>query len=66
LASSAGYSRLLALCFTAIIGVILWWGVLADPSGGLKPPGAGSVVYVVVVIGVAALLAYADRKGDSS
>jgi len=52
--------------FTLVIGLILWLGVLKDPDGGFAAPGAGSIVYVAVVVGVAAFLAYVDRKGDSS
>jgi hypothetical protein len=45
-----------------IIGLILWVGVLSDSSGRLTMPGTGSILYVAAVIGIAALLAYADRK----
>jgi hypothetical protein len=48
--------------FIMIIGLILWVGVLSDSSGRLTMPGTGAILYVAVVIGVASLLAYRDRK----
>jgi hypothetical protein len=45
---------------------MLWIGVLSDPSGRLRMPGMGSIIYVAAVIGVAAFLAYADRNRDSA
>jgi hypothetical protein len=63
-AKSAAFPRWLTVPFTLIIALILWLGVLADPSGRLKAPGAGSVVYVVAVVGVAVFLAYTDRNAD--
>jgi hypothetical protein len=48
------------------MGLILWLGVLSDPSGKLRPPGTGSILYVASVIGVAAYLAYTDRGRDST
>jgi hypothetical protein len=60
------FPRWLAVPFTLIIGLILWLGVLADPSGRLEKPGAGSILYVIAVVGVAVFLAYTDRDGDSS
>jgi len=65
-AASAKFPRWITVPCTLIVGLILWLGVLADPSGHLRTPGAGSILYVVAVIGVAAFLAYTDRKGDSS
>ena len=65
-AKSAAFPRWITVPFTLIIALILWLGVLADPTGRLKPPGAGSVVYVVAVVGVAAFLAYADRNAEPS
>jgi hypothetical protein len=47
------------------MGLILWLGVLSDPSGKLRPPGVGSILYLASVIGVAGYLAYADRGRDS-
>jgi hypothetical protein len=59
MARSHNGSRWIAVSFVMIIGLILWLGVLSIP-------GPGSIVYVVAVIGVAALLAYADRKRNAS
>jgi len=49
-----------------IIGLMLWIGVLSDPSGKLRMPGKGSILYVGVVIGVAAFLAYKEWSKDSA
>lgn len=64
-AKSASFPLWITVPFILIIGLILWLGVLADPSGHLRMPGAGSILYLVAVIGVAVFLAYADRNGDS-
>jgi hypothetical protein len=58
------FPRWITVTFILIIGWILWVGVLSDSSGRLTIPGPGSIVYVAAVIGVAALLAYVDRKRD--
>ncbi len=52
---TAAYPRWLTILFILVIGLILWMGVLSMP-------GIDSIMYVAVVIGVVALLAYADRK----
>jgi hypothetical protein len=65
-AKSVAFPRWITILFILIIALMLWLGVLSDPSGNLRTPGTGSVLYVVAVIGVAAFLAYTDRNGDSS
>ena len=45
-----------------LIGLILLLGALADDSGKLRMPGAGSVLYLAAVIGVAAVLFYPRRS----
>ncbi len=45
--------------FVLIVGFMLWIGVLS--SGSL-----GSILYVAAVIGVAAFLAYTDRKNATN
>ncbi len=57
----AGFPRWITIPFILIIGSILWIGVLSDSSGHLAVPDADSILYVVAVIGVVILLAYADR-----
>ena len=66
LAKSASFPRWVTVPFVLIIGLMLWLGVLSDPSGKLARPGIGSVLYVAGVIGVAAFLAYADRNRNTS
>ena len=63
---SVAFPRWITVPFVLLVGFMLWIGVLADPSGKLRMPGIGSIFYVVVVIGVAAFLAYADRNRDSA
>jgi hypothetical protein len=53
---SGDWRRWITIPFVVVVGVILWEGVLSMP-------GADSILYAAVVIGIAALLAYADRKG---
>lgn len=65
-AKSVAFPRWITVPFVLIIGLMLWIGVLSDPSGKLAMPGIGSIFYVVAVIAVAAFLAYTDRNGDSS
>jgi hypothetical protein len=60
---SAALPRWVTIPFVLIIGSILWIGVLSDSSGHLIIPGVDSILYIAAVIGVAVLLAYADRKG---
>ncbi len=64
-AKSAWFPRWIKLPFVLIIGLMLWVGVLSDPSGKPRLPGMGSILYVAAVIGVAVFLAYADRNRDS-
>jgi hypothetical protein len=64
-AKSARFPRSITVAFILIMGLILWLGVLADPSGHLRRPGVGSILYLAGVIGVTAFLAYADRNGSS-
>jgi hypothetical protein len=64
-AKSARFPPWIAIPFILIIGLILWLGVLSDPSGHLRTPGAGPLLYAAAVIGVAAFLAHADRNRDS-
>jgi|HubBroStandDraft_4_1064222.scaffolds.fasta_scaffold2144448_1 drug/metabolite transporter (DMT)-like permease len=63
---SSSFPRWITVPFVLIIGLILWLGVLSDPSGKLRAPGAGSILYVAAVIAAAGYLAYADRSRDSS
>jgi hypothetical protein len=65
LAKSTSFPRWITVPFVLIIGLMLWLGVLSDPSGKLATPGIGSVLYVAGVIGVAAFLAYADRNRNT-
>jgi hypothetical protein len=65
LVKSASFPRWITVSFVLIIGLMLWLGVLSDPSGTLRIPGIGSIFYLVTVVGVTAFLAYADRNGDS-
>lgn len=65
-AKSVAFPRWIGAPFVLVIGFMLWIGVLADPSGKLKMPGPGSILYLAPVIAVAAYLAYADRTGNSS
>ena len=58
----AGLPRWITIPFILIIGLILWIGVLSDSSGHLTMPDADSILYVVAVVAVAVLLAYADRR----
>jgi hypothetical protein len=60
------FPRTILAAFVVIIGLMLWMGVLSDPSGDLRTPGIGSILYVAAVIGLAALLAHADRHRDSA
>jgi len=53
--ASVSLPRWITIPFILVIGLILWVGVLSDSSGD-------SVLYVVAVIGVVLLLAYADRR----
>jgi hypothetical protein len=63
---SASFPRWITVPFVLIMGLLLWLGVLSDPSGKLRTPGMGSILYVAIVIGVAGYLAYADRSRDST
>src|SRR5580704_9915292 len=63
---SASFPRWITVSFVLIIGIMLWLGVLSDPSGELRMPGKGSILYVGAVIGLAAYLAYADSSRDSA
>ena len=65
-ANPVHFSRWMTIPFIVIIGLIVWIGVLSDSSGRLTMPGLDSMLYVGAVIGVAALLAYADRKRNAS
>jgi hypothetical protein len=63
-AKSVAFPRWMAVAFVLIVGFMLWIGVLSDPSGKLRMPGVGAILYAAAVIGVAAFLAYADRNRD--
>lgn len=65
-AKSVAFPVWITIPFVLIIGLILWLGVLSDPSGKLRMPGIGSIFYVAAVICVAAFLAYSDLKRDSA
>ena len=65
-AKSVAFPRWATVPFVLIVGLMLWIGVLSDPSGKLRMPGIGSIFYVAAVIGVALFLAYADRNRDSA
>ena len=60
-ANSAVFLRWIIAAFVLIVGFLLWIGVLSDPSGRLSSD-AGSILYVAVVVGIAALVAFADRN----
>ena len=60
--TAAGFPRWITIPFILIIGLILWTGVLSDSTGHLTVQDVDSILYVVAVIGVAGLLAYADRR----
>jgi hypothetical protein len=59
------FPRWITVPFVLIFGLILWLGVVSDPAGRLAAPCTGSILYLLAVIGVGALLAYADRDEDS-
>jgi hypothetical protein len=63
---TAGFPRWITVPFILIIGLILWIGVLSDSSGHLTVPDEDSILYVVAVVGVVILLAYADRRRSLS
>ena|ERR1700676_2161122 len=65
-AKSVAFPQWITIPFILLIGLMLWIGVLSDPSGKLRMPGMGSIFYAAAVIGVAAFLAYKDRIRDSS
>lgn len=60
------FPRWITIPFILITGLVLWVGVLSDSSGRLTMPGTDSILYVAAVVGVAALLAYLDRKRGAS
>lgn len=64
-ARSAPFPRWITVPFISIIGLILWLAVTSDPFGRFATPGMGSILYLVLVVGVAALLAYPERDEDS-
>jgi hypothetical protein len=65
-AKSATFPLWITIPFVLLIGLMLWIGVLADPSGKVGRPGMGSILYTLAVIGVAVFLAYTDRERDPS
>jgi hypothetical protein len=64
-ATSVTFPRWLTVPLVLLISLVLWLGALQDPLGNLKPPGIGSFLYVVAVIGVATFLACAGRNGKN-
>jgi len=66
LAQYVALSLLILAAFALVIGLVLWIRVLSEPSGTLRMPGVGSILYVAGVVGAAAFLAYADRNRDSA
>jgi hypothetical protein len=66
LPKSARLTQWFTIPFILVIGLVLWVGVLSDPSGHLRTPSLGPILYVAAVIGVATFLALTDRNGDSS
>jgi hypothetical protein len=65
LAKSVKVPRPIIVGVLLLIAFVLWMAVIADPAGNLPMPGLGSVLYAAAVIGVAALLAYIDRRRDA-
>jgi hypothetical protein len=64
--ASVAIPRWIRIPFILIIGLILWFGVLSDSSGSDMRPAMDSILYVGVVVCIAILLAYADRKRSGS
>ena len=64
-AESVEFPRWVVAAGVLLIGLILLLGALADDSGKLRMPGAGSVLYLAAVIGVAAVLLYSRRSRHS-
>jgi hypothetical protein len=65
IAKSVAFPGWITIPFILLIAFMLWIGVLSDPSGKVKTPGIGSILYILAVIAVAAFLAYSDRNRDS-
>ena len=63
---SAPFPRWITAPVVLIIGLMLWLEVLSDPSGKLRMPGVGSILFLGAVVGAAAFLAYARRDTGSA
>jgi hypothetical protein len=68
---SVEFPRWVVAAGVLLIGFVLLLGALADDSGELRMPGAGSVLYMAAVIGVGAVLLHTSaadthlRTGES-
>ena len=62
---SVEFPRWVVAAGVLLIGFVLLLGALADDSGKLRMPGAGAVLYVAAVIGVAAVLLHSRRSRHS-
>ena len=63
-AESVEFPRWVVAAGVLLIGLVLLLGALADDSGKLRMPGAGSVLCMAAV-GVAAVLSYSRRSRHS-
>ena len=64
--ASVSIPRWITIPFILIVGLIIWVGVLSDSTGSFTGPDLDSILYVVAVIGVVLLLAYADRRRNGA
>ena len=54
--------RSLLAIFVLIFGLMLFLGMIAEPTGRLGAPGLGTAILITLVIGEAIVLVYADWK----
>jgi uncharacterized membrane protein len=59
------FPRGLLTIVVLLVGFVLLVAGLSEPSGELKKPGLGAYIYIAAVVGVAAYLLFAHRKGHS-
>lgn len=60
-AESVEFPRWVLAAEVVLIGFMLLLAALSDSSGKVRTPGAGSILYMAAVLGVAALLIYVRR-----
>ena len=65
-AKSAAFPEWITIPFVLLIGFMLWIGVLADPSGKMRRPSIGSILYTLAVIAIAAFPSFQRRRLYSS